>query len=101
MSNATRMLSVRCAALVAVEISAVTFGLQATADDAVDLFPPELVKFHPSETNPLFQGRGKGNWDEHIRERGPKSCTTDAQTDSTPIDGFLNLMVASIKISPR
>lgn len=70
MSNFTRMSLVRLAILVAVEISAVTICLHATADDAVDLFPRELVEFRPSQANPLFQGRGKGNWDEHIRERG-------------------------------
>ena len=35
-----------------------------------DLFPPELVRFQAADINPLFQGRGKGHWDEHIRERG-------------------------------
>ena len=37
---------------------------------AVDLFPSELVEFRPIKANPIFQGRGKGHWDEHIRERG-------------------------------
>ena len=45
-------------------------GLEAATDEAVALFSPELVKFRPIAANPLFQGRGKGNWDEHIRERG-------------------------------
>ena len=70
MSNAMRLLLVRFAVLAAVEFSAATFCLRATADDAVDLFPAELVKFHPIQENPLFRGRGKGNWDERIRERG-------------------------------
>lgn len=33
-------------------------------------FPPELVDFEPSKMNPVFEGAGKGNWDEMIRERG-------------------------------
>jgi beta-1,2-mannobiose phosphorylase / 1,2-beta-oligomannan phosphorylase len=33
-------------------------------------FPPELVDFMPYEHNPVFEGRGKGFWDETIRERG-------------------------------
>lgn len=41
----------------------------ATAVKA-ELFPPEIVKFKPLKGNPIFQGRGKGHWDEHIRERG-------------------------------
>jgi len=68
--NATRFIPVRLATLVVIEAAAVTFCLNATAEDAVDLFPPELVKFHPIDGNPVFQGRGKGHWDQHIRERG-------------------------------
>jgi hypothetical protein len=55
---------------VAVEVSAATFCFEATAEDAVELFPRELVKFRPLKANPVFQGRGSGHWDEHIRERG-------------------------------
>jgi predicted GH43/DUF377 family glycosyl hydrolase len=33
-------------------------------------FPAPLVSFQPTADNPIFEGRGKGFWDEHIRERG-------------------------------
>ena len=68
------------AVLVAIETAALPSGSFATAQEtpaqnasghaATDLFPPELVRFRPLEGNPLFQGRGKGFWDERIRERG-------------------------------
>ena len=35
-----------------------------------DLFPPELVSFAPEPVEPVFQGAGAGQWDQHIRERG-------------------------------
>lgn len=70
MSGGILLRSIRLAALVVVEIWAATGCLCAMADDAVDAFPPELVKFDPIKANPVFQGRGEGNWDEHIRERG-------------------------------
>ena len=70
MSNAARSSLTRFAVLVAVPFLAVTLCLHAAADEAVDLFPSELVQFHPHQANPLFQGRGAGNWDERIRERG-------------------------------
>ena len=35
-----------------------------------DDFPSEMVKFVPSNRNPLFTGTGKDTWDKHIRERG-------------------------------
>jgi hypothetical protein len=70
MSGGILLRSIRLAALVVVEIWAATGCLCAMADDAVDAFPPELVKFDPIKANLVFQGRGVGNWDEHIRERG-------------------------------
>ena len=51
-------------------IVSATLFCEALAEDNVDLFPAELVKFQPIKANPIFQGRGKGHWDEHIRERG-------------------------------
>lgn len=62
--------SIRLAALLVLGVWATTCCRQAPADDAVDLFPPELVKFEAGKANPIFQGRGEGNWDERIRERG-------------------------------
>ena len=70
MSRATPRLWVRFVGIITVSISVVILCPEATADDAVAHFPRELVAFHPSELNPIFQGRGSGNWDEHIRERG-------------------------------
>ncbi len=69
MISVTRFILVRLAGFVAIG-AAVAFCRKATADDAVDLFPSELVDFRPSTANPLFLGRGKGYWDQHIRERG-------------------------------
>ena len=47
------------------------FSLAFTNTTAAEtLFPNELVHFEPSETNPVFSGRGKGHWDVRIRERG-------------------------------
>jgi hypothetical protein len=46
------------------------FCLDTVAEDADNLFPPEIVNFQPIEANPIFQGRGTGHWDQHIRERG-------------------------------
>jgi sucrose-6-phosphate hydrolase SacC (GH32 family) len=37
---------------------------------ADDKFPPELVRFHPSDKNPVFKAAGSGHWDARIRERG-------------------------------
>jgi len=69
--NSTIRLNLVCfVALAVVEIVGGMFCHEATAEDAVDLFPAEVVTFQPSKANPLFQGRGKGHWDEHIRERG-------------------------------
>jgi hypothetical protein len=68
--DATRFIPVRLATLVVIEAVAVTFCLNTIAEDAVDLFPAELVSFQPVDENPIFQGRGEGYWDEHIRERG-------------------------------
>jgi len=69
-SRAIQVLSIRFTTLAAVGISTLTVCRHAAAGDAADVFPPELVKFHPIQANPLFRGRGKGYWDEHIRERG-------------------------------
>ena len=33
-------------------------------------FPPELVRFRPYASNPVFTGTGKNTWDQKIRERG-------------------------------
>jgi len=33
-------------------------------------FPPKLVRFHPIDSNPVFQAGGKDRWDRRIRERG-------------------------------
>jgi len=68
--NTTRFVLIQFVALSVVVTMTVTFCRDATAEDDVGLFPQELVKFQPIETNPIFQGRGKGHWDEHIRERG-------------------------------
>lgn len=37
---------------------------------ADELFPPELTKFEPIATNPVFTAQGEGHWDVKIRERG-------------------------------
>ncbi len=66
----SKFISVRLATLIVIGAAAATFCLNAAAHDADDLFPPELVKFHPIDANPVFEGGGKGKWDEHIRERG-------------------------------
>jgi predicted GH43/DUF377 family glycosyl hydrolase len=34
------------------------------------IFPPALVEFVPHGDDPVFEGRGHGQWDEMIRERG-------------------------------
>jgi hypothetical protein len=39
-------------------------------DSRDEKFPPELVRFVPSEKNPVFTAAGKGAWDARIRERG-------------------------------
>lgn len=70
MSNTMRLVIVRFVALLVIEISAVACCFNAAAEDAPRLFPAEIVKFRPIKANPLFQGRGKGHWDQHIRERG-------------------------------
>jgi hypothetical protein len=41
----------------------------AAAQTPVAKFPPELVKFSPYKTNPVFAA-AKGQWDAKIRERG-------------------------------
>ncbi|HNW56665.1 MAG TPA: hypothetical protein PLR88_02430 [Bacteroidales bacterium] len=33
-------------------------------------FPSEMVRFSPSEANPVFKGTGTDTWDQKIRERG-------------------------------
>ncbi len=38
--------------------------------DSSPAFPSELVNFVPISENPVFTGSEKGQWDEHIRERG-------------------------------
>lgn len=70
MNDSSKLFLVRSTAFVAVLLSTVTSCYQTIADDAIEQFPAELVNFQPIKDNPLFQGRGKGNWDEHIRERG-------------------------------
>ncbi len=55
-----------CSALMAVH--AQEKGQQVGTDDA--LFPPELVEFLPSSSNPVFSGTGRDTWDQMIRERG-------------------------------
>lgn len=37
---------------------------------AVPEFSRRMVEFSPYEHNPIFTARGKGFWDERIRERG-------------------------------
>ena len=37
---------------------------------ADELFPPELTKFEPIASNPVFTAQGEGHWDVKIRERG-------------------------------
>ncbi len=70
MSNAKRLHPFRSAAVVLIATCAAIVGLNAAAEDAAKLFPSEIVNFQPIEANPIFRGRGKGHWDEHIRERG-------------------------------
>ena len=55
---------------VLIATAVVMFCISATAQDVANLFPPEIVNFQPGEANPIFQGRGKGNWDEHIQIGG-------------------------------
>ncbi|MCB1099951.1 MAG: glycosylase [Verrucomicrobiae bacterium] len=43
---------------------------RSISEEGIDAFPAELVKFSPASSNPVFEGSGKGHWDEHIRERG-------------------------------
>lgn len=68
--HATQLLWVRLLALFCLGTSLVPFSRSAQAAETSTLFPPELVQFKAADINPLFQGRGKGHWDEHIRERG-------------------------------
>jgi len=65
--SAPKLIFIRFAVLLSTGVMAVALCVDACADD---LFPPELVRFEAIESNPIFQGRGKGHWDEHIRERG-------------------------------
>jgi len=44
--------------------------LVPVACSADELFPPELTKFEPIASNPVFTARGEGHWDVKIRERG-------------------------------
>jgi len=68
--TAARFIPVRLAHTYVIGAALLAFSLDVTAENDVDQFPPELVKIHPTAANPIFQGRGKGYWDEHIRERG-------------------------------
>ncbi len=70
MINLPRFNSIRLATYAATLLISTSAWLVVKGEEAVELFPAELVEFHPIEANPLFQGRGKGFWDEHIRERG-------------------------------
>ena len=46
------------------------FVLAPTTCSADELFPPELTKFEPIASNPVFTAQGAGHWDVKIRERG-------------------------------
>ncbi len=64
-----------------------------------DLFPSELVSFFPYESNPVFEGRGPGFWDERIRERGWILREDDTYhlwyTGYTKADGVMKLGYAT------
>ena len=49
---------------------AILFVLSASAVNADDLWPNELVHFKPFKKNPVFTAVGEGAWDVKIRERG-------------------------------
>ena len=51
-------------------ILAAALVFQDTPARAADEFPPELVRFHTYEKNPIFRGAGGQAWDAKIRERG-------------------------------
>jgi beta-1,2-mannobiose phosphorylase / 1,2-beta-oligomannan phosphorylase len=70
LSNNARSRFIQWGTIIAVVAVLLIFCRDAAAEDDAGLFPPEIVTFHPIEDNPIFQGRGKGHWDEHIRERG-------------------------------
>lgn len=48
----------------------ILFGLMVGAGFADEPFPPELTRFEPDATNPIFTAQGPGHWDVKIRERG-------------------------------
>ncbi len=43
------------------------WGMTAVAEE---LFPPELTRWEPLATEPVFHGAGAGAWDARLRERG-------------------------------
>lgn len=68
--NTSKQFLFRLVAFVSVAAATLSLCPNAISEEANDVFPSELVKFRPHEVNPIFEGRGKGHWDEHIRERG-------------------------------
>ena len=46
------------------------FGQDTATKEPAPPFPADLVSFQPIRNKPVFSGRGPGNWDVKIRERG-------------------------------
>ncbi len=64
----------KLAAVVAIGVSVAAWRVAISDDSPAATtaaeFPPELVAFTPSPSNPVFSGAGPGHWDQKIRERG-------------------------------
>src|ERR1700685_371260 len=66
-TRATSALSVILApALVWAAVLAGQDRLAAAGDE----FPPEITRFEPAASNPVFTAEGPGHWDVKMRERG-------------------------------